>query len=201
MFYCTIGNQFEILMLIEMLELGKIHVIGANTDGILCLFDKSLEDTHNRICEEWEVIVGNNVRGKLEHTYFKALYQESVNHYIAIKEDDSLKIKGRFEIYGELHKNNSDKISRIERLAVQEYFIKGIPVEKTITIWSIIYTPLHSKYILYKKDLLEATLLLAGANINSFVQSNVNYIISTGGAAGSFSFSSVSGMKTFINRY
>ena len=132
MFYCTIGNQFEILMLIEMLELEGIHVIGANTDGILCLFDKSLEDKHEQICAEWEVVVGNNVRGKLEHTYFKALYQESVNHYIAIKTDGSLKIKGRFEIYGELHKNNSDKISRIERLAVQKYFIEGIPVETTI---------------------------------------------------------------------
>ena len=132
MFYCTIGNQFEILMLIEMLELEGIHVISANTDGILCLYKKELESTHREVCAEWERIVGNDVRGKLEHTRFKALYQESVNHYIAIKEDGKPKIKGRFEIDGSLHKNNSDKISRIERLAIQEYFIKGTPLEKTI---------------------------------------------------------------------
>lgn len=131
-YYCTIGNQFEILMLIEMLEMEGIHIISANTDGILALYKKSLGEKHKEICNKWEEIVGNNIRGKLEHTLFKALYSESVNHYIAIKEDGEVKIKGRFEIYGELSKNNSDKISRIERLAIQEYFAKGIPIDKTI---------------------------------------------------------------------
>ena len=125
-YYCTIGNQFEILMLIEMLEMADIHCISANTDGIVCLFDRSKLDTYYKVCKEWEVIVGNNEMGMLEYTEFSKIVQESVNHYIAIKPDGKVKVKGRFDPYSELHKNNSDKISRIERKAFIEYFSKGI---------------------------------------------------------------------------
>lgn len=131
-FYCTIGNQFEILMLIEMLELKGIHCVSANTDGIVCLFNKSLEEIYYQTCNEWEKIVGNHEMGKLEYTDFAGLYQESINHYVAVKTDGKVKIKGRFETEGEIHKNNSDKISRIERKALVNYFSKGIPVEQTI---------------------------------------------------------------------
>jgi hypothetical protein len=131
-FFCTIGNQFEILMLIEMLELAGIHCISANTDGIVCLFDKNLEETYYKTCNEWEKIVGNDVEGKLEYTDFAGLYQESVNHYVAVKTNGEVKVKGRFSTEDEINKNNSDKISRIERLALVDYFSKGIPVEKTI---------------------------------------------------------------------
>lgn len=33
---CTIGNQFEILMLVESLELAGIHVVSANTRHNWC---------------------------------------------------------------------------------------------------------------------------------------------------------------------
>ncbi|WP_244137519.1 carbohydrate-binding protein [Burkholderia pyrrocinia] len=42
---------------------------------------------------------------------------------------------------------------------------------------------------------------LAAANIQRFTAANVNYVISTGGAAGIFTCSSDSGMAAFINRY
>lgn len=42
---------------------------------------------------------------------------------------------------------------------------------------------------------------MAAANVGAFVKANRNYIISTGGAAGAFHCSSVTGMRTFINRY
>lgn len=141
-YFCTIGNQFEILMLIEMLELEGIHCVSANTDGIVCLFDKKLEDTYYKICHEWERIVGNNEQGMLEYADFKLLAQESVNHYIGVKTSGELKIKGRFEVEGEIHKNNSDKISRIERKAIVNYFAYGTPIEKTIkeseNIWDFV---------------------------------------------------------------
>ncbi|KWB46200.1 glycosyl hydrolase [Burkholderia ubonensis] len=42
---------------------------------------------------------------------------------------------------------------------------------------------------------------LAAANVPLFTAANVNYVISTGGAAGSFTCGSDAGMATFINRY
>ena len=135
MFVCmsvTIGNQFEILMLIEMLEEKGIHIISANTDGIVCLFDKSMEDTYYKICHEWEVIVGNDVRGVLEYANYDKLIQMSVNDYTAVKSidpdyyetiDERTKTKGDFLIDFELHKNKSN---RIVNLALKEYFVNGI---------------------------------------------------------------------------
>lgn len=132
-FKCTIGNQFEILMLAERMELAGIKVLSANTDGILCLFSKDLNDKYNEICTWWQETVGNTVDGKLEFTEFTRLIQENVNSYIAIKKDGKLKIKGRFAVDGELNKNNTKDIGRIERKALVEYFTKGTPVEETIT--------------------------------------------------------------------
>lgn len=139
MYYCTIGNQFEILMLIEMLEDSGIHCVSANTDGILCLFKKDKEEIYNKICKEWEVIVGNSEMGMLEYQDFTKIWQESINHYVAIKPDGSLKIKGRFLADGEMHKNNTDKIGRIERKAIVQYVKDGTPIEETIRNCTNIY--------------------------------------------------------------
>lgn len=132
----TIGNQVEMLMLIESLELEDIHVVSANTDGIVCLFDKSKEDIYYKLCKEWEVMVGNDTLGQLEYTDYKLLAQTSVNDYITIKTNDEIKLKGDFCIDFEIHKNKS---ARIVPLAIKEYFTKGIKIEDTISSHSNIF--------------------------------------------------------------
>ena len=131
-YFCTIGNEFEILMLIEMLELEGIHIVSANTDGIVAFFPESLDKTYYEVCNTWEKIVGNDVEGRLEYQDYKSLVQESVNHYVAIKPNDEAKIKGRLLVEDEMHKNNTDKVGRIERRAIVEYFKNGTPVEETV---------------------------------------------------------------------
>ncbi len=127
-----IGNQIEILMLIEALEMKGFNVVSGNTDGILTYYPLIREDEFKQICKEWEDKVGNNVLGKLECTKFQGIWQESVNSYIAKKPDGTLKKKGRFvTTYGmpgcELNKNKS---KRIIAMALEEYFGKGTdPIE------------------------------------------------------------------------
>lgn len=128
-FNCTIGNQFEILMLIETLEISGIRVVSANTDGIVCLMDKTKEELYHKICEEWEKKVGNDINGKLEYADYQKLVQLSVNGYIAIKTDGEAKKKKEFVTDPELHKNKS---RRIVALALEAYYKDEIPVEKTI---------------------------------------------------------------------
>jgi len=135
-FSCTIGNQFEILMLIEDMELNNIHVVSANTDGIVCLFDKSLSDLYYQICSNWENKVGNNQMGKLEYAEYSKLIQTSVNDYMAIKPNGEVKLKGDFESDKEVHKNHS---MRIVPYSIQKYFLEGTPVEKTIEECTDIY--------------------------------------------------------------
>lgn len=124
----TIGGQIDLLMLIEDFELAGIHVISANTDGVVALFDKSLEDKYNEICLAWEKQVGNDVLGKLEYSDYNKLIQTSVNDYIAIKGNE-IKQKGDFVTEFELHKNKS---RRIVPIALNEYFVKGTPIIETI---------------------------------------------------------------------
>ena len=133
---CTIGNQFEILMLIESMELANISVKSANTDGIVCLFNKSQEEEYYKICKEWEIIVGNNELGQLEYCNYKALIQTSVNDYLAITDSDKIKLKGDFCIDLQLNKNPSQ---RIVPIAIRDYFVKGIPVSETIMKHQNIY--------------------------------------------------------------
>jgi hypothetical protein len=128
-FACTIGNQFEILMLIEELEINGIHVISANTDGIVCLFSRNKLEKYYEVCAAWEVKVGNDKEGKLEFTEYRKMVQLSVNGYMAVKMDGSVKKKKEFLTDYLLEKNKS---RRVVALALEKYFVDGTPVEQTI---------------------------------------------------------------------
>jgi hypothetical protein len=65
---------------------------------------------------------------KLEKTHYKAIYHESVNSYIAILEDNSVKCKGFYALEG-LVKN---PVSTICIEAVIEYLQNRIDIEDTI---------------------------------------------------------------------
>lgn len=137
MYSCTIGNQFEMLMLIETLELNGIHCVSANTDGLTVFYPEELDALFHQLCDEWEKIiklpvVDGEMQGRLEYTEYEGLVQEHVNCYIAFKKDSKPKVKGRFQHQVLLNKNNTKDITRIQRIAIQEYFSKGIAVEKTI---------------------------------------------------------------------
>ncbi len=114
-------------MLIEAMESAGFSVISGNTDGILTIYPTDKESEYVKICRDWEQNVGNVKMGKLEHAEFKGMWQDSVNSYIGVKEDGSVKKKGRFvTVYGspgcEINKNKS---GRIIPLALEAYFIRG----------------------------------------------------------------------------
>lgn len=129
-FSCTIGNQFEILMLIEDLLIEGITTISANTDGIVCLFPKNLIAVYNEVCKKWEEKVGNTEQGKLEFTEYKKIAQLSVNGYLAVKSDGEIKKKKEFLTDYELHKNKSNKVVA---LALEQYFVHGKNIREFIT--------------------------------------------------------------------
>lgn len=143
MFRCTIGNQFEILMLIEWLEDAGISVVSANTDGIVSMIPPGKEEEYQQICDKWEVIVGSDKLGKLEYADYSKLIQTSVNDYIGIYTNGKVKLKGDFCIDVEMHKNKS---KRIVPIALHDYWVKGIPVEETVRTNRNIYN-----YVIGKK--------------------------------------------------
>lgn len=125
----TIGCQIDLLMLIEQLECAGITVLSANTDGLVCLFDKLQEATYYKVCKDWEIQVGNHELGQLEYQDYSKLIQLSVNSYIAITPEGKIKQKNDFVTEHPLYKNKS---FRIIPIALVNYYKNNIPVKDTI---------------------------------------------------------------------
>lgn len=141
----TITGQLSILMLIEMLEMAGIHVVSANTDGIVIKCPRNGVDLLNRIVQEWE----DATQYKTEETRYLSLYSRDVNNYIAVKQKfdkvakvwiekpDGIKSKGAYanpwndpkNLAMRLHKNPTTTIC-VE--AVEKLLTEGVPIDHTI---------------------------------------------------------------------
>lgn len=129
MIQVTITGQLVLLMLIEELELNGISVVSANTDGIVCKFNRDRLDDYERIIHNWEERTGF----EMEFADYESLYSRDVNNYIAIKGDGSVKQKGAFAFVGSkgspAEKNPASYVC-ID--AVINYLKDGTPIEDTI---------------------------------------------------------------------
>lgn len=138
-FSCTIGNQFEILMLIEWLSDAGIDILTANTDGALCGIPVEKMEVFYSLCKKWEDVVGitEAAIGELEYTEYTKYVMLNVNSYLAIKTDGTTKEKKDFLKDYLLEKNKSKKMIA---LALYEYYMNGKSPEDTINTHRNIYT-------------------------------------------------------------
>jgi hypothetical protein len=128
----TLTGQLALLMLIDRAERAGIPVVSANTDGVVFRCPRDREDDLEAITKQWEA----DTAFTLESTRYKSLYNQSVNSYVAIKEDNKAKIKGAGwtgrhdgDMRTQLMKNPSMEIAY---LAVVALMTKGTPLEETI---------------------------------------------------------------------
>ena len=130
----TITGQLLLLMLIERIELIGIHVVSANTDGVVTKVPRAGQAAFNEVVRQWEA----DTNFVTEETIYRSLYSKDVNNYIAIKEDGTTKNKGLYanpwanakNLGDWLHKNPTNTIC-IE--AVEALLTKGTPPRQTIT--------------------------------------------------------------------
>ena len=94
--HTTITGQLLLLKLIEMMELCGVRVVSANTDGIVCLFDKTDEGMFKQIMADWQ----NLTNLILERSDYKSIHNQSVNNYFAVKLDGTYKGKATFADMG-----------------------------------------------------------------------------------------------------
>jgi len=120
-----INGQLLLLMLAEKLTQLECRIVQANTDGLFVLLKKSVYDSVNKVCREWEQLT----KLTLEEERFKAMYQYAINDYFAITEDNKVKEKGMFITTVKLGKGLTPKI--IPK-AVINFFKNGVSVEETI---------------------------------------------------------------------
>ena len=129
----TINGQLLLLMLIESLTKSGFNVISANTDGIITIVSKSRKDLYLEICKTWS----ERFNFSVEYTNYTKYIRRDVNCYLAQTIDGKIKYKG------DMNPNNYKDYTRsgsfpgfdrpIISIALSEYFINNIPIEKTIT--------------------------------------------------------------------
>lgn len=178
MYKVTINGQLFLLMLIERLEDAGIHVISANTDGIVTIVPKGLEETADNICYWWEKHLGL----ELEFTSYSKYITEGVNSYLTVKTDGKKKFKGRMNPKMYLEDLSKGYNSPIVAKAVTEYFINGTPVMETLRNSKSILDFCRTQNV-NRKYYIEYTHVVDHKMVVEEVQRNTRFYVSlTGGS-------------------
>lgn len=178
MYKVTINGQLFLLMLIERLEDAGIHVISANTDGIVTIVPKGLEETADNICHWWEKHLGL----ELEFTHYSKYVTEGVNSYLTVKTDGKKKFKGRMNLKMYLEDLSKGYNSPIVAKAVTEYFINGTPVMETLRNSKSILDFCRTQNV-NRKYYIEYTHVVDHKIVVEEVQRNTRFYVSlTGGS-------------------
>ena len=120
-----INGQLMLLDLIEHLQAIKsFELIQSNTDGLIIKIHRSDFDEVDDICYEWE----QRCNMELEFDFIKEIFQKDVNNYLFTQFDGKVERKGAY--VKDLSPMDNDL--PILNKALNDYMLKGIPVEKTI---------------------------------------------------------------------
>lgn len=128
---CIFG-QVLLLDLIDKLEPYVITFINNNTDGLGILIKRKDFEIIDDIIYEWE----SRTRLNMEFDYFKKIIQKDVNNYVTVPFGPLYDDKGK-----PLWKSKGAYVKKLSKLdndlpivneALLNYFVKDIPVEKTI---------------------------------------------------------------------
>ena len=131
-FKTTIAGQLFISMWAErMVEaVPELQFLQVNTDGITIRIPRNklnlIRNVDEQLTKETSLVI--------EEAFYTKMCIRDVNNYLSIYEDSTkehehIKLKGDFEVDKEYHKDPS---MRIVPLAVKNYFVYNIPIEKTI---------------------------------------------------------------------
>lgn len=112
-------------MLIETLNINGIDVVSANTDGVIVHTNRNNLALIRTLYAEWSNITGFN----LEETNYTRYIRRDINNYLTVKPSGEIKAKGIFVPQLGILKGYDKPIVAI---ALQEYFLKGVPVEDVI---------------------------------------------------------------------
>ena len=124
----TINGQLMTMTLVEELELNGIHVVSANTDGIIIKLPRDKIDIFNDITKRWNE---TNKMGADSEDY-KEYYARDVNNYFAVWPDEEVDAKGALDPKQYLKDLKKGYDMPIVAKAVFNYLYKNIPVMETL---------------------------------------------------------------------
>jgi len=125
----TINGQLMTMTLVEELELNGIHVISANTDGIIIQLPRDKEEVFNDITKRWNE---TNRMGADSENY-KAYFARDVNNYFAVWENGKVDAKGDLDPKQYIKDLKKGYDMPVVAEAVYEYFVNNVPIMDTLT--------------------------------------------------------------------
>lgn len=124
----TINGQLMTMTLIEELELNDIHVISANTDGIVIKLPRDKFDVFKDITNRWNEF---NKMGADYEEYDKIISRD-INNYFDIQSNGDIEFKGALDPKQYIKNLTKGYDMPIVAKAVFEYFVNGIPIMDTL---------------------------------------------------------------------
>lgn len=124
----TINGQLMIMALIESLELNKIHVVSANTDGIIVKLPNDKKEVFDELTAAW---CSENKLGA-DSEYYKTLVTRDINNYFDIQVDDKVEFKGSLDPKQYIKDLKKGYDMPIVAKAVYEFFANKVPVMDTL---------------------------------------------------------------------
>ena len=124
----TINGQLMTMTLIEELELNGIHVISANTDGIVIKLPCDKFDVYKDITDRWNEF---NKMGA-DYEEYVEIVSRDVNNYFDVQIDGKVEFKGALDPKQYLKDLKKGYDMPIVALAVYNYFRYNKPVMQTL---------------------------------------------------------------------
>ena len=124
----TINGQLMTMTLVEELELNGIHVVSANTDGIIIKLPNDKRDVFKDITDRWNETNKMSADGE----EYKYIVSRDVNNYFDLQVDDTVEFKGAFDPNMFLKDLKKGYDMPIVAKAVIAYFKDNIPITKSL---------------------------------------------------------------------
>lgn len=124
----TINGQLMTMTLIEELELNGIHVVSANTDGIVIKLPRDKETLYKEITDHW------NEFNKMSADYedYNIIVSRDVNNYFDVQTDGKVEYKGALDPKQYIKDLKKGYDMPVVAKAVYEFFTNNIPVMETL---------------------------------------------------------------------
>nr|DAG96184.1 MAG TPA: DNA polymerase [Crassvirales sp.] len=124
----TINGQLMTMTLIEELELNGIHVISANTDGIVIKLPRDKFNVYKDITDRWNT---TNRMGA-DYEEYKMIASRDINNYFDIQTNGKIEYKGALDPKQYLKELKKGYDAPVVAVAVFEYLVNNVPVMTTL---------------------------------------------------------------------
>lgn len=124
----TINGQLMTMTLVEALELDGIHVVSANTDGIIVKVPRNKIDKFKEITDQWN----KDNRMSADDEEYDVVVSRDVNNYFDIQKDGTVEYKGALNPKQYIKDLTKGFDMPVVRIAVYNYFVNNKPVMETL---------------------------------------------------------------------